>query len=526
MKRFYLIYSILALMCLSCVAGKREAQARPAADAQTVTQAPFTLPAIFQDGMVLQRELPVHIWGTATTGTAVEARLVKPGKGGGTVITSEVAEADGEGRFSLHLKPQPAGGPYTLIVSAGDNQVRLVRDVWMGEVWLCSGQSNMELRVSETSTAHADLAIADTLSRLHLYNMESRWPVYPEIWSEARADSIDKGWFIKQARWTRCTARAARRFSAIGFTFGRMLADSLGCHVALISNAVGGSTCEGWIDSLTLRKGAPEILRGPWLDNDSIMEWARGRAKYNLQRVGTERHTHPYAPGYLYYAAIKPIAGYTMRGVLWYQGESNADLITEHERLFPLLEQSWRDAWGVPSLPFYTVQLSSISTRPTWPAFRNSQRLLAQRLPHTYMTVCSDLGDSLNVHPTRKRPVGQRLARQALHYTYGHAATVPSGPEPLKAVTGEGGKVTISFALARGLHFATMQRPSWFELRDAQGRWHPATTLSLGSESLTVSTPRVTRPTAVRYAWTPFTRASLVNGAGMPCSTFSLPVGR
>lgn len=482
---------------------------------------------------MLQRNEPVHIWGTAAPGAAVEARLIKAGAGGG-IVTSEVAEAGSDGRFSLHLAPQSAGGPFTLIISAGDQQIRILRNVWMGEVWLCSGQSNMELRVSETATAREDLSQADTLSRLHLYNMESRWPVYAEIWSEGRADSIDAGGFIRQARWQRCTAKAAARFSAIGFTFGRMLADSLGCHVALISNAVGGSTAEGWIDSLTLSKGAPEILRGPWLDNDSIMSWARERARYNLQRVGTERHTHPYAPGYLYYAAIKPIAGYTMRGVLWYQGESNADLVSMHERLFPLLEQSWRKAWANASLPFYTVQLSSISTRPTWPAFRDSQRRLAQRLPHTWMTVCADLGDSLNVHPTHKRPVGQRLACQALHFTYGHRSTVPSGPAPLRA-TDEGGKVTIVFALAQGLHFASTEAlPSWFELRGADGRWHPATTVTTGTVppgapaeangALTVSTPRVPRPVAVRYAWTPFTRASLQNGAGMPCSTFCLPV--
>lgn len=490
------------------------------------------LPAIFQNGMVLQRLQPVHVWGQAPAGQAVEARIIQAGTSKG-VLSSQVAEAAADGTFSLYLPPLNGGGPYTLIVSAG-NQVRICREVWMGEVWLCSGQSNMELRVSETNTRAEDLSRADTLSRLHLYNMESLCPLYAVKWSASLADSIDSGHFIRPARWERCSAQAAAHFSAIGFSFGRMLADSLGCHVALICNAVGGSTTEGWIDSLSLKREVPEMLRGSWLDNDSIMLWARDRARYNLQLVGAQGHTHPYEPGYLYRAAIAPIAGFTLRGVLWYQGESNAELVSLHERLFPLLERSWRTAWADSLLPFYTVQLSSISTRPTWPAFRDSQRRLALRLPHTWMTVCSDVGDSLDVHPRQKRIVGQRLARQALCHTYGHTGVVPSGPEPLRAVTDEKGRVTVDFALARGLHFATAARPEWFELRGADGRWHPALTVTTGQPgahapagsegSVFLSTPRVPRPTAVRYAWTPFTRASLQNGASMPCSTFSLSI--
>lgn len=491
--------------------------------------------AIFQNGMVLQRELPIRIWGCARAGSKVRARLLKedsvsahvlqPGVkvARGKIVANGVCEAGGNGVFTLSLPPLQAGGPYELHLSSGKDSY-IYKGVWVGEVWLCSGQSNMELRVGETDCRRRDLAMADTLTRVHFYNMESLWPVYAEVWGESRADSVDRGLFIRPAHWENCSARSAAHFSAIGFTFARVLADSLGCHVGVISNAVGGSTTEGWTDSLTLRVGAPEILQGAWTDNDSIMGWARQRAKLNLKETGTKGHSHPYAPGYLFHTAIAPIAGYAMRGVLWYQGESNAELLTMHERLFPLLEQSWRTAWQSPRLPFFTVQLSSISTRPAWPAFRDSQRRLARKLPHTYMTVCSDVGDSLNVHPTRKRIVGIRLARQALHHAYGCENVVPCGPEPIRAELVGKGSVSVTFMYADGLRSLAPIQSSWFGLQDADGRWHAARQAAIAGGRIILGNPEVARPTAVRYAWKPFTRAAISNGAEMPCSTFQIAV--
>lgn len=490
---------------------------------------------IFQNGMVLQRELPIRIWGGVKPAAKVRARLLKENSAmtrelqpgvkvvDGRVVAQGECVADTNGRFTLFLSPLQAGGPYELHLSSG-NDSYIYKGVWVGEVWLCSGQSNMELRVSETNTKKADLALADTLTRVHFYNMESLWPVYAEVWDKNRADSIDRGLFIRPAQWECCTARSASHFSAIGFTFARILADSLGCHVGVISNAVGGSTTEGWIDSLSLHHDAPEILQALWTDNDSIMGWARRRAKLNLKKVGEKGHCHPYAPCYLYNTAIAPIAGYTMRGVLWYQGESNAELLTMHERLFPLLQKSWRTAWQQPDLPFFTVQLSSLSTRPAWPAFRDSQRKLAQRLPHTFLTVSSDVGDSLNIHPTRKRIVGVRLARQALHHTYGFEKIVPSGPEPICATSLNDGRVVVTFNRSEGLCALTQLQTSWFELCNKNGQWFPARHVRILGDSIELSSPRVLRPAQVRYAWKPFTRATIANGAGMPCSTFLINV--
>ena len=481
----------------------------------TVTSAQsLQLPAPFSDGMVLQRNQPLTIKGKTEAGTAVKVKLDKQ---------TQSTTADAQGNFTVTLAPLPAGGPYELTFETPQIS-RTFHNVWMGEVWLCSGQSNMEMRLRDIATAQQDLKMAEKMPRVHLYNMESAFPVYAQIWEEDRMKAIDQGNFIRPAQWKVCTPEEATRFSAIGFHFARLLADSLGCHVGIISNAVGGSTTEGWIDSTSLSTTVPEMLQGDWRKNPNIMKWARDRADYNLQKDKQRKHTHPYAPGYLYYAAIRPIAGYPLRGVLWYQGESNADLVQMHERLFPLLEKSWRSTWNKSDLPFYFVQLSSISTRPIWPEFRNSQRLLADSLPQTYMTVSSDVGDSLDVHPKNKRIVGQRLAHAALHHTYGNTQLVPCGPQPVKATYTKVGEVRIEFTHAQGLRFAGVPDPAFFEVAGKNGVFVPARQIKIEGNNLIIRSNRITHPVQIRYGWKPFTRASLINRAGFPCSTFRLEV--
>lgn len=487
------------------------------------------LPATFGNQMVMQREMPFPVKGKAAANAHVEVTLSQSvGRAGGAKVeplSSVRANAGADGRFQATLPAMKAGGPYTLTVRAGEEELRF-DSVYVGEVWICSGQSNMEMRLREINTAKVDLAMADTLERVHLYNMESACPLYAQVWNEEQIALADRGGFIKPARWVRSSADKARNFSAIGFHFARILADSLKCHVGVMSNAVGGSTTEGWIDSTTLAARVPEILQGSWLDNPNIMGWARNRAKFNLKNTNPAEHAHPYAPGYLFSAAIRPLEAYPVKGVLWYQGESNAELVKMHERLFRTLQESWRKEWNRKDLPFYFVQLSSISTRPTWPDFRNSQRLLADSLPHTYMTVSSDAGDSLDVHPRNKRIVAQRLAASALHHAYGFAHVVPNGPRPLKAVCTKPGTVTVYFDTAEGLQWLRDANPSHFELGGHTGIFVPAKQVRIQGNAVQVLSPQMSHPTKVRFAWKPFTRATLVNRSGMPCSTFELDVTR
>lgn len=464
------------------------------------------LPATYGNSMVLQRQRPIRIQGTANAGEKVSVNF--HGRKADAVT-------DNFGQWSVSFPAEEAGGPYKLQVKARSGE-KTLSDVWVGEVWLCSGQSNMELKLSQVLTGKEDIAAADTCSRLHFYDMPSIVPTYAMVWDSARLDSINHLQYVLPGNWQRANSKAAAHFSAIAFNFGRMLADSLGCHVGLISNAVGGSCTENWIDRATLEKEFPAILRN-WKHNDFIMRWARERAAYNTQKATSQRQRHPYEPAYLFESAIQPLKGYDVRGVLWYQGESNADNIEVHERLFPMLERSWREFFNQPNLPFHFVQLSSISTRPSWPHFRDSQRRMAETLPNTYMTVCSDLGDSLDVHPRHKREVGERLAFSVLNRTYGHKVT-PNGPR-YQSMKIDGNAIVLRFADAEGMRAAQGTRLIGFEVAGADGIYHPAEA-TIKNNTVIVRSKEVKQPAAARYGWQPFTRANLVNAAGLPASTF------
>lgn len=464
------------------------------------------LPATYGNSMVLQRQRPIRIQGTANAGEKVSVNF--HGRKADAVT-------DNFGQWSVSFPAEEAGGPYKLQVKARSGE-KTLSDVWVGEVWLCSGQSNMELKLSQVLTGKEDIAAADTCSRLHFYDMPSIVPTYAMVWDSARLDSINHLQYVLPGNWQRANSKAAAHFSAIAFNFGRMLADSLGCHVGLISNAVGGSCTENWIDRATLEKEFPAILRN-WKHNDFIMRWARERAAYNTQKATSQRQRHPYEPAYLFESAIQPLKGYDVRGVLWYQGESNADNIEVHERLFPMLERSWRAFFNQPNLPFHFVQLSSISTRPSWPHFRDSQRRMAETLPNTYMTVCSDLGDSLDVHPRHKREVGERLAFSVLNRTYGHKVT-PNGPR-YQTMKIDGDAIVLRFADAEGMRAAQGTRLIGFEVAGADGIYHPAEA-TIKNNTVIVRSKEVKQPAAARYGWQPFTRANLVNAAGLPASTF------
>lgn len=464
------------------------------------------LPATYGNSMVLQRQRPIRIQGTANAGEKVSVNF--HGRKADAVT-------DNFGQWSVSFPAEEAGGPYKLQVKARSGE-KTLSDVWVGEVWLCSGQSNMELKLSQVLTGKEDIAAADTCSRLHFYDMPSIVPTYAMVWDSARLDSINHLQYVLPGNWQRANSKAAAHFSAIAFNFGRMLADSLGCHVGLISNAVGGSCTENWIDRATLEKEFPAILRN-WKHNDFIMRWARERAAYNTQKATSQRQRHPYEPAYLFESAIQPLKGYDVRGVLWYQGESNADNIEVHERLFPMLERSWRNFFNQPYLPFHFVQLSSIGTRPSWPHFRDSQRRMAETLPNTYMAVCSDLGDSLDVHPRHKREVGERLAFSVLNRTYGHKVT-PNGPR-YQSMKIDGDAIVLRFADAEGMRAAQGTRLIGFEVAGADGIYHPAEA-TIKNNTVIVRSKEVKQPAAARYGWQPFTRANLVNAAGLPASTF------
>ena len=465
------------------------------------------LAPVYTDNMVLQRNRPLRIRGVANAGERVTVTLA--GRKNQTITATD-------GQWEVLLPALPAGGPYELHVKTARRKL-VFRNVLVGEVWYCSGQSNMEFRLEQCATAREDIPASGN-PRIRLFDLKGRWPTYDVAWPVEVLDSVNALDYFVKARWEECTPSTAARFSAIAYHFGKMLQDSLNVPVGLICNAVGGSPLEAWIDRRTLEFRFPAILR-QWKQNDFIQGWVRERAGRNISLRNDRLQRHPYEPCYLYESGMLPLEGFPVKGMLWYQGESNAHNVEAHEALFKLAVESWRTHWEDPKLPVYFVQLSSLN-RPSWTWFRDSQRRLAEELPDVWMAVSSDKGNPSDVHPTQKKEIGRRLGFQALHHTYGFSRVVPSGPVFRKAEFVAGG-VKISFDYGEGLHASDGGEVATFELAGADGLFYPARA-DIRADGVWVSSREVPHPVAVRYGWQPFTRANLVNGAGLPASTFRL----
>lgn len=463
------------------------------------------MPVTYTDHMVLQRDRSLTIHGMANADAKVTVSIARQKK---------TVKVGSNGKWSVQLAPLAAGGPHTLKVS-DDKTTLTYKDVLVGEVWLCSGQSNMEFRLKQSTTAQEDISASEDNS-LRLFDMKARWLTYAVEWPASVLDSLNHLQYYEEASWQPASPETAKEFSAIAYHFGKMLRDSLKVPVGLICNAVGGSPAEAWIDRRTLEYDFPAILKD-WTHNDFIQDWVRERAALNIKKSTYKAQRHPYEPCYLYESGIRPLEQFPVKGFIWYQGESNAHNYEAHEQLFHLLVKSWRNNWNDAGMPFYYVQLSSID-RPSWPWFRDSQRRLMTEIPGTAMAVSSDYGDSLDVHPRNKRPIGERLGRWALNDTYGQKQVMPSGPL-FKAVRFRDGAAYVEFDYGEGLRASDGGAIRTFEVAEYDGLFEPAVAEVQG-DCLKVYSPKIKNPRYVRYGWQPFTRANLVNGCGLPASTF------
>ena len=509
------------------------------------------LPMLYTDNMVLQRNKPLAISGTANAGEAVDLKLTD---NKGRLIADAAAVANNRGEWTVELPALQAAEGLTLTISTR-TRTRIYNNVCVGEVWLCSGQSNMAFRLNQSADG-MPTACAD--KGLRLFDMKERWPTDNVTWTPEAIDSVRHLQYFYPAQWQEATPERAAQFSAVAWHFGRMLRDSLKCPVGLICNAIGGSTTESWVSRDKLEHEYPDILRD-WLHNDLTQQWCRQRAAKNLglpdgstalyykRPVEDFRNRHPYEPAYLYEAALRPMRGYGLGGVIWYQGESNAHNKDTHARLFPMMASTMRETFCDEALPLLFVQLSSLSRR-SWPAFRDSQRQLADAMQGVSMVVTTDVGDSLDVHPRLKQPVGQRLALAALQDVYGHACTghsprpcavaahvVATESVPVPVTTLEttadaakrgrqAGSLIVTFDQP-GLRTSDGQAPSTFELSSDGYLFYPATARIEGQQ-VVVSSSEVYAPRYVRYGWQPFTRANLIGKTGLPVSTFRLGVDK
>lgn len=463
------------------------------------------IPIIYSDNMVLQRNIPLKIKGIADAGEKVRIQI----NGQDRKTTTQA-----DGKWSIMLDPMLAGGPYKLKISTEKRSLQYT-NVMVGEVWLCSGQSNMAFMLNEDVSGNESIKNADN-NLIRSFDMKPRWNTNAIEWDKSVLDSVNNLEYYKTPHWNICTSDYVGNFSAVAYYFGKTLADSLKVPIGLIHNSVGGSPTESWIDRHTLEYEFPDILNN-WKENDFIQNWVRERASLNIKQAKNKLQRHPYEPCYLFEAGIIPLEQYSIKGVIWYQGESNAHNIETHEKLFPLLTESWRKNWNDTQLPIYYVQLSSLN-RPSWTWFRDSQRRLMDRIPNTHMVVSSDKGDSLDVHPRNKKPIGERLAFQALYNTYNLKDIIPSGPI-YRSVTFKNGTAYISFDYSEGMHSSDGKELQTFEIAEIEELYFPAKAV-VENNTIKVWLEDIKSPRYVRYGWQPFTRANLVNKTNLPASTF------
>jgi len=438
-------------------------------------RAEVRLPHLLGDEMVLQRERPIPIWGTADPGETVAVEFA------GRRATTN---ADAKGAWRVTLEPLPAGGPYEMTVR-GKN-TRTLRDILIGEVWVCSGQSNMQWPVEWSANAQEEIANAH-YPRIRLFT------VPPTIASEPLSDV--------GGAWVACSPQTIPSFSAVAYFFGRALHRELGVPVGLINASWGGTTAEAWTSHPTLAANpdfAP-ILARVHADDD------------------------PNKPSVLFNGMIHPLLPFAIRGAIWYQGESNVGRAYQYRSLFPALIRDWRAAWGEGDFPFLFVQLANFGdpqTKPgdsDWAELREAQ-MRALSLPNTAMASAIDLGDALDIHPKNKQDVGERLALCALATAFGREIEY-SGPL-YTGMSVEGNAIRLRFDhVAHGLIAKGSETLEGFAVAGADRRWVWANARIEG-DTVVVSSPEVPHPVAVRYGWHHNPRGNLYNSVGLPTSPF------
>ena len=470
----------------------------------------LTLGAPFQSHMVIQRGRPVIFYGTANNAEKVSIRF-------NNLLRLDTATADG--MWKIEFPALPAGGPYSATITTKNRSI-VVEDIMLGDVWLCSGQSNMVFPLQSANHTEGDMRYAEKMSSIRLWNLKVLAETNNSSWDSTTLRKVDELKYFS-GTWQRCDSSRAKDFSAIGFFFGQQLYNKLQVPIGLIQVAVGGSPTESWIDRFTLEHH-PLLVNElkNWQNSDFFQPWVRERAGLNLKLASNPKQRHPYEPSYNFEAGVDALTSFPIKGVIWYQGESNTHNIELHEQLFPVLVNSWREKWGY-EFPFYYVQLSSID-RPSWPHFRFSQSSFIHKLPHTGMAVSSDVGDSLNVHPAQKKEVGERLARLALHFSYGKKEVVPYGPTPITARV-ENKKIVVQFRYGKGLQTNDGLPLRGLSVVDEKGCTVDVAARIINDE-VVIFLCGLDGATHVRYAWKPFTRANLVNDAGLPTSTFTIPI--
>ena len=450
--------------------------------------APLKLPAIFSDHMVLQFGRVIPVWGWAEPGESVKVTFRH---------FAEETTATADGSWRVEIGPLDAGGPDRLYVVSGEKTI-VLDDVLCGEVWLCSGQSNMAMTVDRCLDAENEIAGAN-FPQIRQFKM-------PSVASSTPCDTISHSNREYQRIWQRASPETVGLFTAAGYFFARDIHQRLGgVPVGLINSSWGGSVAEAWVSEPVLETD-PELapILKEWAEYSRHWEGWRKSYKAYLERAakaGSEGETiAPYyrQPSVLFNGMINPLVGYGMRGALWYQGEANIFRAAQYAPLFQTLIRDWREQWG-DEFPFIWAQLPGLETiRPSWPLLREAQAK-ALDLPNTAMAVTIDVGEQHDIHPRNKQAVGHRMALAARGLVY--LEDIPYMAPLFSGMTVDGSRCRIEFSNAgEGLTTIDGAMPAGFELAGADSVFHPAGAEIDGGEVI-VWSDKVAEPVAVRFLW-------------------------
>ena len=490
---------------------------------QPFVYAEVTLPHVIGSNMVLQRDMPVPIWGWASAGEEITITLSTEDSGGEPITTV----ADAEGNWRTDLPAMQAGGPYTLKIS-GNNTLELT-NVLFGEVWVCSGQSNMQWSVSGSKDSEAEIAAA-MYPKIRLFYV-------PRIPSGLLQQDVEADWY-------ETTPETIENFSAVAYYFGRKLYKNLEVPIGLINTSWGGTRIEPWTPPVgfaavpALESISKEIQEAQANYREQLPErmkeieaWIAETRKAletdaRLTQIPDNTHllAHQARPTGLYNGMVHPLVPYAIRGALWYQGESNLqDGMLYHEKMKALIN-GWREVWGQGDFPFYFVQLAPFNYggwvgNPLFlPQIWEAQTATLS-VPHTGMAVTTDIGNLEDIHPRNKQEVGRRLALWALAKTYGREDVTYSGPL-YKSMAVEGGTIRLTFdAVGSGLMSRDEMPLTWFEIAGEDKQFVEAKA-TVDGDTIVVSNDAVAMPVAVRFGWHQSAEPNFVNKEGLPASPF------
>ena len=486
----------------------------------TVAQADVKLPAIIGDNMVLQRAIDVPIWGWADPGEKVTVTLGEQSKS---------TTACDEGKWMVRLDSLKEGGPTSMTI-AGKNTLT-VKNILIGEVWVCSGQSNMGMSVSRSNNAEQEIAAAD-YPEIRLFSVPLLGTQEPQY---------DCG-----GKWVVCSPETIPNFTAAGYFFGREVYKSIKMPLGLINTSWGGSSCEAWVRRDLLEADPtyaelltsfdkrcaeydPEKAKANYEKQRAAWKVAAAKAKADgkpaprVPRAPRDPRNGQHRPANLYNGMILPILPYAIRGAIWYQGESNAGRAYQYRELFPLMINNWRKDWDQGDFPFYFVQLANymaVKPEPTdsaWAELREAQTMTLS-YPNTGQAVIIDIGEANDIHPKNKQDVGKRLALWALVKDYGRDMVYSS---PMyKSMKKDGNKIVLSFDHVGGGLVAKGGGPlKGFAIagEDKKFVWADA---KIDGDKVVVSSPDVADPVAVRYAWADNPVCNLYNKEDLPACPF------